>query len=211
MGDLAVVALEVVLAADLPVRVVLGLGATDEPQRVHVDAPLGEEVRKRAEHVGKRWRLRVRVDEDKGAPGGDRQWQQSHSLRLETRLAVGSRRRAQHPVEVVRPRVVRALQRLATALAFADERASVAAHVEERAELAVVAAHDEHGDVAGACCDEARGLRDLVGARDVLPAAAEDAFLLGGQHRRVDVPAPREGLRRHRGFHAASVVGHTER
>ena len=122
---------------------------------------------------------------------------------------IGSRRRSAAPRRGRTSTRGTALQRLATASPSQTSEPRWR-HAEERAELAVVAAqHDEHGDVAGVLRRSSR-LRDLV-ARDVLPAAAEDAFLLGGQHRRVDVPAPREGLRRHRGFHAASVVGHTER
>ncbi len=44
MRDGAVVALEVVLDADLPVRVEHALGARVEPERVDVDTSLGDAV-----------------------------------------------------------------------------------------------------------------------------------------------------------------------
>ena len=54
MGDGAVVALEVVLDADLPVGVVLGFGPLVEDERVDVDATLCDEPRQVAEVVGQR-------------------------------------------------------------------------------------------------------------------------------------------------------------
>ena len=51
VGDGAVVALEVVLDADLPVRLVLALGALVEDERVDVDPAVGDESRQVAEVV----------------------------------------------------------------------------------------------------------------------------------------------------------------
>ena len=56
---------------------------------------------------------------------------------VEARLAVRARRCAQRAVEVVRPRVVVALDRLARAAALGQHRTAVAADVQERAQLAV--------------------------------------------------------------------------
>ena len=73
MGDLAVVALEVVLAADLPVRrVLVPARALEEAQRVEVDAGRGDERGQLAERLRERLGLRVRVDEDERAPRVDR-------------------------------------------------------------------------------------------------------------------------------------------
>ena len=111
--DLAVVALEVVLAADLPVRVVLGRRAVVEAQRVEVDAGGGDELGQLAEVLGERRGAAVRVDEDERPPGVDRHRQEAELRLVEALLALGARRGAERAVEVVRPGVVGALQRLA--------------------------------------------------------------------------------------------------
>ena len=54
MRDRAVVALEVVLDADLPVRVVLDLVALVEDQGVDVDATFRDDARQVAEVLGER-------------------------------------------------------------------------------------------------------------------------------------------------------------
>ncbi len=66
--DLAVVALEKVLAADLPVRLVLAGRALEEAERVEVDAGRGDALRQLAEGVLERSRLAVRIDEDERPP-----------------------------------------------------------------------------------------------------------------------------------------------
>ena len=73
MRDRAVVALEEVLHADLPVRLELGLGAPDEAKRVDVDSGIGETLGNVVEMPGERSRVRVRVDEDERPPGLDAQ------------------------------------------------------------------------------------------------------------------------------------------
>ena len=60
MGDGAVVALEVVLDADLPVRLVLGLRPLMEDERVDVDAALRDDARQLAEVIGQRLGVRDR-------------------------------------------------------------------------------------------------------------------------------------------------------
>ena len=75
MRDGAVVALEEVLDAHLPVARVLGrLGPRVEAQRVDVEATVGEEGRQLAERVGERLGVEGRVDEDERPPrvDGDR-------------------------------------------------------------------------------------------------------------------------------------------
>ena len=88
-------------------------------------------------------RLGVRVDEDERAPRVDEHRTEAEALLVEARLPVRARGRAQGAVEVVRPRVVGALERLAPALALADERAAVTADVHERAQLAFLVPHDD--------------------------------------------------------------------
>ena len=73
MGDGAVVTLEVVLDADLPVRVVLRLGALMEDERVDVDAAFGDEARQIAQVLCERSRGRVGVDEHERPPRIDRE------------------------------------------------------------------------------------------------------------------------------------------
>ena len=69
--DLAVVALEEVLAADLPVRLVAGARAAEEAKRVDVEARVGDERGQLAQRLGERGRLPVGVDEHERSPGVD--------------------------------------------------------------------------------------------------------------------------------------------
>src|SRR5439155_7636750 len=70
MGDRAVVALEEVLARDLPVRADLELRAEPELQRIDVEE-LGNLGWHRSQRVGKRRRVLVGIDEDERPPGVD--------------------------------------------------------------------------------------------------------------------------------------------
>ncbi len=107
----------------------------------------------------------------------------------EARLLVRARRGAQRAVEAVRPRVVRALERLALALALGDLEAAVAADVEKRAHLAVLRAGHDDRRAAGLRREERARLRKLPEVADVLPGRAEDALLLAAQDLRIRVPA----------------------
>ncbi len=191
MGDGAVVALEEVLAGDLPVRLETRLGAEAEHERVDVEQ-LGELRGHVTERVRERWCIGVRVDEDERAPRIDLDLHQAELGRLEAGLAVRPRRRAQRPVEVVRPRVVRALQRRARPRPRGNDVTPVPADVEEGAELSVSRARDHDGDLPRRGREEASVLRDLAGVTDVLPGAREDALVLAAKHLGVGVPAPRK-------------------
>ena len=79
---------------------------------------------------------------------------------------------AQRPVEVVRPRVVVALERRARAAAVHQHRAAVAADVQERAQLAVAVARDDDRHAAGVGREERARRGHLLGAAAVLPASA---------------------------------------
>ena len=120
MGDGAVVALEVVLDADLPVRLVLGLRPLMEDEPVDVDAALRDDARQLAEVIGERLGVRVGVDEDERPPGVHGERHEAELRAVEARLRVGARRVPERAVEVVRPRVVGALQRLALPGRLAD-------------------------------------------------------------------------------------------
>ena len=79
------------------------------------------------------------------------------------------------------------------------------ADVQERAQLSVTSAHDEDRDVAHMCRHELAGLRELIGAGDVLPEAAEDMLLLGPEHVWIGVPAPGKHLPARYHAHHASL------
>ncbi len=68
MRDRAVVALEVVLDRDLPVRLDDVLAAVVEPEAVQVDACLGHRLGQDAERLAERVGLEVDVHEDERPP-----------------------------------------------------------------------------------------------------------------------------------------------
>ena len=80
------------------------------------------------------------------------------------------------------------------------------ADVQERAQVALLVAHDHDRDAGEVAGEERAGLCDLVGAARVLPGAPEDPLLLQPQHGRVGVPVERDraavGDRRH-----AAILG----
>src|ERR1700756_1792838 len=116
MRDLAVVALEEVLAHDFPVRLDLGLPARVVDEGVDVEAELGDLRRQRAERVGERLLIGRSVGEDERPPRVDGDGQEAELFLREVRLLLAPRGCAQTAVEAVRPRVVRTLERLARAL-----------------------------------------------------------------------------------------------
>jgi hypothetical protein len=131
--DLAVVALEEVLADDLPVRLDLGLPARVVDERADIEAELGDLRRQRAERVRERLGVGRRGGEDERPPRVDGDGQEAEVVLREVRLLLAARRRAELAVEAVRPRVVRALERLARAFSLGDDVAAVAADVDEAA------------------------------------------------------------------------------
>ena len=143
----AVVALEEVLQDDLPVRLDRPLVMRVEADRVEVEAALRDDLGKPPERSRERRRLGVRVHEDERPPRAHGDRCERQPVRAEPGLALRPRRLAQRPVEVVRPRVVRALQRLAAARSLDDEVAAVPADVDEPAEHSVRSPDDRDGDV----------------------------------------------------------------
>jgi hypothetical protein len=146
--DGAVVALEVVLRRDLPVRPHGVLHAVVEGEGVHVEPARGDDRRQLAERVGQRRGVRVGVHEQERAPRADGRRPQAELRRVER--AVRPRRGAQRAVEAVRPGVVVALQRGAPPGPRDDLRAAVPTHVGERAQrrAGLARAHDDDRDVA---------------------------------------------------------------
>src|SRR6185437_16610252 len=94
--------------------------------------------------------------------------------------AVGDRRSAlQVPVDGIRPRVVRADEALhAARRGVADARAAVAADVVGRANLPVLAAHEDHVLAGEVDREEVAGLRGLAGVPDHQPLPGEDPRVL---------------------------------
>src|SRR5919201_5962244 len=189
MRDGAVVALEEVLARDLPVRLHRELAAETEPKGVEVDDSC-HEIRQRPERVAQRRRIGIRVDEDERPPRIDGKRQQPQLVPVEALLTVGARRRAPPSVELESPRVIPALQRFAASVTVGDGEAAMPADVEQRAQLAVARARHDHGNLSDGRREERAGLRDLTCMPHVLPRAGEDPLLLASQHGLVRVPRP---------------------
>src|SRR5205085_10007186 len=123
-------------------------------------------------------------------------WHEPELLARKAGLFVRPRRAAECAVEPVRPRVVRALERLALALAHGDRRPAVAAHVHERAQLAVSRARDHYGCHRRPAGEVRARLRQQAEVPDVLPRWAEDQLTLATEDLRIGVPAVRK-----RGLH----------
>ena len=206
MRGRAVVALEEVLRADLPVRLVLRLGPLKEAQGADVDAGLRDPVGDAVEELRERRGVGVRVDEEEGAPRLQPKRHEAELVGLDSAFAVRPRRREEAAVEPVRPRVVRALQRRALAAALADHRASMPADVEEGAQHSLAVAHEDHRHVAHARRPEGSRLGELARVPDVLPRAPEDPLPLELEHRRIRVPAPRQRARAVHRRHAATLA-----
>src|SRR5438552_219428 len=191
MRDRAVVTLEEVLAGDLPVRGNLPLEPEAMLERIEVEQ-LGEECRHFAERGRKGPGVRARIDEHEWPPRVDGGRDEAEAARVEILLAVRPWRRAQLAVETVGPRVVWALQRLALALTVRDGEAAVATDVEERAQLAVARACNNHRNLACPGGEVRPRLRDLRRMADVLPGPREDPVRLAAEERGIRVPAPGE-------------------
>ena len=114
MRDRAVVALEKVLAGDLPVRSQLVLGAMVEAERGDV----GQQLREAPESLGEWRRAGIGVHEYERAPGVDRERKEREAGCVEAGLPVGPRRRPEFPIQSIRPGVIRALQRRTASVAF---------------------------------------------------------------------------------------------
>ncbi len=149
-----------------------------EAKRAHVDPAVGEQRGKRAERLRQRLRVRIGVHEHERPPRLDRDGDERDRPAVEGVLLLRSRRAAERAVEVVRPRVVAALDRLPPVGGLAEDVAAVPAHVDEAAELAVLPADEEHRQGARpGRCHRARLGDELCTCR-VLPRAREDAVLL---------------------------------
>ena len=194
----AVVALHEVLDDELPVGLhVVG----DAPADVElVDLPALDDVAvteppgdRAGDRVLERRRLVGQADPDVAEPLPQVDRDQPVLRAVDVLHLREVRRRDERPVEGVGPGVVPALQ-LALAgarLLHADAGAAVPADVEERAQLPVTAADDQHvlpADVDGL---ERAGGRHVGGARGGEPVRLEDLRLLLLEDRRVGVGGAR--------------------
>jgi hypothetical protein len=194
MRHRAVVALEVVLDSDLPVGGDRIRAALAEDEGVDVDPAAVQQLGHAPEGLFERSRLRVRVHEDKRPPLRHGGGHEAEPVSVERALSLGARRRSQAAVQVVRPGVVRALQRLPLASLGDDHGAAVAADVDERAQRSVTVAHDDDRDVSGTARRARAGLANPLGWPGVMPGVAEDLLLLGSEHVRRQVPLPGQCL-----------------
>ena len=191
MADRDVVALEVVVGEVLPVVRVLGdqraLGL--EP----CDAERLEPLARVAEPLGERRQVGVERDEHEPGQRLDAERRQAHALAVERGEAARLGDGRELAVLAVRPAVVGAAQDLrARPGPVQDLHGAVAADVRERAQHAVVAAHDRDrlaGDVGGR---ERAGRRDDALGADEDPRAREDLVELGLVDLALDVGARRQ-------------------
>jgi hypothetical protein len=173
VGDRAVVTLEEVLARDLPVRCDLPVGAVVEDELVDVEAGRGDPLRNVAQQLGEGRCVVVEIDKAERPPAFQPH-REERDVREIDALALRPRSGAQRAVQVVRPGVVRALERLPVTGFLDDDGAPMAADVHERAlGSTLVAHHDDRHTPCPARDDVAVGEDP-----DVLPRAAEDRVLL---------------------------------
>src|SRR6188472_1033619 len=99
MRDLAVVALEEVLADDLPVRLDLGFPAGVVDEGVDFEAEFRDLCGERAERLRQRLGGGAGVREDERAPGVDRDGHEAELVLREARLLLAARRLAEAAVE----------------------------------------------------------------------------------------------------------------
>ena len=188
----AVVALEEVLHHDLPVRLDRPLVMGVEADRVDVEPALRHDRGQPAECRLERRRVGVGVHEDERAPGAHRDGREREARGVEARLTLRAGRSPQGSVQVVRPRVVRALERLAAPGPLDDEVSSVAADVDQPAKRSVRAADDGDRDVPDLRREVRPGLGDPLRRPRVRPGAREEPLALALEDAGIGVPARRE-------------------
>ena len=188
----AVVALEVVLDDNLPVRSHLPLVPLPVAQPVEGHPSVSQDVRQAPEQLGQRHRIGIPIHENQRAPGVDRDRKQPVFRRVEVRLSLRARCVPKAAVQVIRPRVVGALKRLALPSPARNLSGAVPAYVHEPTDLVVVPAHDDHGHEAGVAGEVLARLGDPVRDPRVLPRARKDALLLLTENRGISEPGERE-------------------
>ena len=187
MDHRAVIALVVVLGEDLPVgRGVVGVPPGDlEPLRL-----VGrDQAVERAQRVGQRLGLARAVHEDQPVPVGHGQLGQTPGRRFEADAALEPGSEPQAAGQLVRPRVVRADDRVALGRGPAGQQlvAAMAAGVGERVQHAIVVAGEQHAPGADRLGPLVARLGQLGAEPDAGPAGAEEMLLLPREHRRIHV------------------------
>ena len=209
MRDRDVVALEIVVDVDLPVGGQRVVAALERHQLGEAEAGRLDLGRDLAQELGERRRAGVEVHERHRRELFDARLAQPHLLRPEALDALHLARLEQAAVEAVGPTVVAALERGRVAAAFDDPAGAMRADVPERAQRAVATADHEQRIARHLAGHEVAGVGEARRGARPLPGAREDRVLLGGEHRRIDVPAG--GQRRGaRDVGSGSVVAQVE-
>ena len=186
--DRDVVALEVVVGDDLPVRRLRGRRLREALERL--DPVRRELLREPAERGRERRGVRVEVDEDEAGEDLDAGRHEAELRLVEAREPAPLGHADQAAVGAVGPAVVRAADRLAAvAAALAQAGRAVAADVAEGAQLALLVADDQRGLGADLRGDEAARLGHVGDVPGELPGAREDRLLLAQRRLRVHVEA----------------------
>ena len=206
MRGLAVVALQAVVAEDLPVeghaaaaRLIAGcLHGVIAPRPQPLDpGQVGQDI---GEHVacllGQGGGRGIEVDEDHAELDLDPHGAEGEIGLVEALDVLAVARAAQGAIQAIGPGMVGAGDdRLEVAAAAQQLVGPVAADVVKAAQHAVAPAHhgdglvdDRHGDVVA-------GLLQVGDMAGILPAAVEDALLLGIEHRGIAVVAAIQGER----------------
>ena len=184
------VAVASVVVGQLPVAVHLHDPLVEEA--VAVEVPAGELVVDPAEPVLDVQRAgRAGGDDQQASDLGDGDRMQPQRLAVLPREAVAGQRLAEEvTVQVIGPGVVRTGEHAAgVAVPLDNTRPSVAAGVEERADLAVLTPHEEGRDVADVDGHAVTGVGQVARQRGHQRPAPEQQRLLGGCSSFVDVDA----------------------
>src|SRR5262245_10729592 len=174
-----------------------------EPEVAH--APRGKPVREVAQLRAQRPILPIppflpippilplppELDEDVPVPGLAASSMERIVLLAEFRRHM--RRREQPSIEVVRPRVIGALDATGemTFRLLAQLCAAVTAHVEQRVDLTRSVARDDHAVVPKRAREVIAGVGNLIGAPGADPAVDVEALQLRAVEIRIGVEAPR--------------------
>ena len=187
-----VIALEVVVDVDLPVAGDLVVLPHHPPHALGVE--VRRALRDVLEEIAERRGLRIDVDEDERTPACHLHRLQVHVGGREALHTFHLRRAKQIPLQVVRPPVVLALERLPLAAAVCDRTGTVQADVVKRAQRIAIAKDDERlaRDFGG---EELSALRDLLRPPDELPCPREDLLALELEIDGIDVEPSRNRRR----------------
>src|SRR5215207_210620 len=183
--DWTVVALEEVLGGNLPVRGDLPVGAVVEDELVDVEG-VPDPARNVTEHLSQGRTLVVEVDEAERPPTLEPHRRQRDVGEVDV-LSLRARRGAQRAVQVVRPRVIGALERLPAPSLLDDDRTAVPADVDERTLGAVVGLDEDDRDLSSPAGNDVPRISQPP---NVVPGRTEDRLFLTHEHRRVPIPVP---------------------